>query len=43
MGEEGEEDEEGFVVGDGYLSADEGMRDEDEPLGECGCVWCGCG
>jgi hypothetical protein len=27
---EGEEDEEGFVVGDGYLSDDEGMRDADE-------------
>lgn len=28
-GDEVEEDEEGFVVGDGYLSEDEGLRDED--------------
>lgn len=35
--EEGDDDEEGFVVGDGYLSDDEGlMRDDDEPLGEPG-------
>jgi hypothetical protein len=27
--DEGDEDEEGFVVGDGYLSDDEGMRDDD--------------
>lgn len=28
--EEGDEDEEGFVVGDGYLSDDEGMREMDD-------------
>lgn len=27
---DGEEDEEGFVVGDGYLSEDEGMKDTDD-------------
>jgi hypothetical protein len=36
-GDEGDEDEEGFVVGDGYLSDDEGMRDDEEPLGEGTC------
>lgn len=35
--EEGaDEDEEGFVVGDGYLSDDEGMRDDDDNQGEAG-------
>lgn len=28
-GDDADEDEEGFVVGDGYLSEDEGLRDED--------------
>ncbi len=28
--EEVDEDEEGFVVGDGYLSDDEGMRDAED-------------
>jgi hypothetical protein len=37
---EGEEDEEGFVVGDGYLSDDEGMRDADED-GAAGTLICG--
>jgi hypothetical protein len=38
---EGEEDEEGFVVGDGYLSDDEGMRDADEDAaaGELKMLW----
>jgi hypothetical protein len=37
---EGEEDEEGFVVGDGYLSDDEGMRDADEDAAP-GAATCG--
>lgn len=28
-GDDADEDEEGFVVGDGYLSDDEGLKDED--------------
>jgi hypothetical protein len=29
-GDDNEESEGGFVVGDGYLSEDEGLRDDDE-------------